>query len=364
MLSTSSTNGGTDFSFMQLNQPPPGGVSLAGWTSGTPGLGTSITGIHHPAGDVKKISQGTLNGFEPWSGGTNTHLLVNWSSGVTEGGSSGSALFAPNQQLIGVLTGGSSFCSAPNAPDLYGRFDLSFRAISQWLAAAAPPPPPLPPPPPPPPPGPTACNALPEAPPTLTNSVDGSTVVLNWSSPGGGVNAPTSYRLEAGTAPGLANLVDADQGNTTSVTAINVGNGIYYVRVRAVNPCGTGLASPETLVIVGGGGTGGGGACTAAPGAATSLRATISGSTVRLDWSPPVSTASFSSLTRINEPTTYIVQAGSAPGLSNLANSNLQSPIPSMIAAGVGPGTYYVRVLGRNSCGTGLSSNEIVVRVN
>ncbi len=69
LLSASGTSGGTDFSFMRLNQSPPGGVSLLGWDTGTPGLGTAITGIHHPAGDVKKISQGTLNGRESWSGG-------------------------------------------------------------------------------------------------------------------------------------------------------------------------------------------------------------------------------------------------------------------------------------------------------
>ncbi len=56
LLFASDTDTGTDFAFLRLNQSPPGGVSLLGWDSGLAGLGSAITGIHHPAGDVKKIS--------------------------------------------------------------------------------------------------------------------------------------------------------------------------------------------------------------------------------------------------------------------------------------------------------------------
>ncbi len=75
LLSASGTNSGTDFSFMRLNQSPPGGVSFLGWDTGTVGLGAAITGIHHPAGDVKKISQGTLSvtsGTTAWKRPTDT----------------------------------------------------------------------------------------------------------------------------------------------------------------------------------------------------------------------------------------------------------------------------------------------------
>lgn len=87
--------------------------------------------IHHPAGDIKKISHydsnlssTTYSGVNP-----NTHWLVNWVAttnghGVTEGGSSGSPIFnynSGNSRIVGTLSGGSSFCSSPNSPDLYGK---------------------------------------------------------------------------------------------------------------------------------------------------------------------------------------------------------------------------------------------------
>ncbi|MBP6090565.1 MAG: T9SS type A sorting domain-containing protein [Crocinitomicaceae bacterium] len=90
---------------------------------------TGGVGIHHPAGDIKKIS--TFNGTTASStyGGqvSGTHWRLTWSSnsnghGVTEGGSSGSPIFNnSNGRIIGTLTGGSSYCNALTSPDLYGK---------------------------------------------------------------------------------------------------------------------------------------------------------------------------------------------------------------------------------------------------
>ena len=90
---------------------------------------TGGVGIHHPAGDIKKIS--TFNGTTTSStyGGqvSGTHWRLTWSSntnghGVTEGGSSGSPIFNNSSgRIIGTLTGGSSYCNALNSPDLYGK---------------------------------------------------------------------------------------------------------------------------------------------------------------------------------------------------------------------------------------------------
>lgn len=90
---------------------------------------TGGVGIHHPAGDIKKIS--TFNGntiSTSWGGSvSNTHWRVTWSAnanghGVTEGGSSGSPLFNNSSgRIIGTLTGGGSFCTALNSPDSYGK---------------------------------------------------------------------------------------------------------------------------------------------------------------------------------------------------------------------------------------------------
>jgi lysyl endopeptidase len=91
----------------------------------------SGAGIHHPAGDIKKISTFSANLVSAgWNGnGLQSHWRVNWSSnangwGVTEGGSSGSPIFKTNggnSVIIGTLTGGSSFCNAQGQPDFYGK---------------------------------------------------------------------------------------------------------------------------------------------------------------------------------------------------------------------------------------------------
>lgn len=87
--------------------------------------------IHHPAGDIKKISTFSTNlATSAWNGnGLQSHWRVQWSSnangwGVTEGGSSGSPIFKTNggnSLIIGTLTGGASYCTAQTAMDYYGK---------------------------------------------------------------------------------------------------------------------------------------------------------------------------------------------------------------------------------------------------
>ncbi|MCX8486452.1 MAG: hypothetical protein ORN53_04615, partial [Crocinitomicaceae bacterium] len=98
-----------------------------GWNANTAAT-TGGAGIHHPAGDIKKISTFTGNTVSTqWGTATGSHWRVTWTSntngyGVTEGGSSGSPLFNSSQgYVIGTLTGGGSFCTAQTAPDQYGK---------------------------------------------------------------------------------------------------------------------------------------------------------------------------------------------------------------------------------------------------
>ncbi|MCC7178955.1 MAG: carboxypeptidase regulatory-like domain-containing protein [Acidobacteria bacterium] len=91
--------------------------------------------------------------------------------------------------------------------------------------------------------------APPGAPTALAYSLSGSTVNLTWTAPTEG--APTSYTLEAGSGPGLADLLRQDTGSAaTSLAYAGVPPGRYYVRVRAVNSLGAGVASNEVVVIV------------------------------------------------------------------------------------------------------------------
>jgi len=96
--------------------------------------------------------------------------------------------------------------------------------------------------------GSTPCSAPPLAPTAVAARVTASTVVLTWNASTG---APGSYVLEAGSAPGLTNIVVSDTGSAaTSFTAVAPA-GTYYVRVRARNLCGTSGPSNEIVLLVG-----------------------------------------------------------------------------------------------------------------
>jgi PKD repeat protein len=97
-----------------------------GWNASTSPT-TGGVSIHHPAGDIKKISTFSGNTVSTqWGTATGSHWRVTWTAnanghGVTEGGSSGSPLFDNTGNIIGTLTGGGSFCTALSAPDQYGK---------------------------------------------------------------------------------------------------------------------------------------------------------------------------------------------------------------------------------------------------
>jgi PKD repeat protein len=128
----SGTIGSTsDFYLVLLNASVPTAYNpyYAGW-SRVNTTSTSGVSIHHPAGDIKKISTySTSLVADKWTGGTinGTHWRVVWAAtanghGVTEGGSSGSPIFNSSGLVIGQLSGGSSYCTATSSPDLYGAF--------------------------------------------------------------------------------------------------------------------------------------------------------------------------------------------------------------------------------------------------
>jgi hypothetical protein len=128
-----------DTSLLELKTAPPSGAFYAGWSSSAIGAtGTAIEGIHHPAGDVKKYSLGKVTALSSSIDGKSPLYRVQWSTGVTEGGSSGSGLFTVNSsgayQLRGGLYGGTSYCSAPSDPDYYSRFSDVYSSIQPYLS--------------------------------------------------------------------------------------------------------------------------------------------------------------------------------------------------------------------------------------
>jgi hypothetical protein len=258
------------------------------------------------------------------------------------GGGSTRAPLAPSAGLA-VVQGGapagqatsavpvSWACFTNEAPGTFGPAGCASRVTTARLLPSA-----------------AAAITAPNAPSNLTATVSGSVVTLSWTAPAAG-DAPTSYQVQAGSSTGQTNIATFDTGTTATTLAVfNVPAGTYFVRIRAVNSAGASVASNEVQVVVGG----------APPCAAISppsgLVATISGSTVTLSWSAPTSGCT---------PTSYIIQAGSTPGLSNLANFDTGTAATSFVASNVGAGTYYVRIQSAAAGVVSTSSTEIAFTV-
>jgi hypothetical protein len=186
------------------------------------------------------------------------------------------------------------------------------------------------------------------APSGLTATVDGATVVLKWTPPT--VFQATSYVIEAGSVSGAIDQANANIGNYTSYTASPVPAGVYFVRIRAFGGGALSAASNEVIVSVGHQRNWCVGA-TLPPGG---LAFSVNGHDVTLRWAHVGGGA----------PSSYVIEAGSFEGGSNLANFDTLTTATSFFAPGVGSGTYFVRVRAKNACGVGMGSNEIVVKVD
>ncbi|RYF25636.1 MAG: endoproteinase ArgC [Comamonadaceae bacterium] len=133
----------TDVSFLRLNAAPPTGALYAGSYFGTVDTGARLAGIHHPSGDLQKLSVGTLVGAANCSTGECTEtasgsfLRLNWQQGTTEGGSSGSSVLHTldgKRYVVGQLLGGVASCTNRGGNDYYGRFEQSYKtALYRWL---------------------------------------------------------------------------------------------------------------------------------------------------------------------------------------------------------------------------------------
>lgn len=81
-------------------------------------------------------------------------------------------------------------------------------------------------------------------------TVSGTTVILTWSAPAD--NTPTEYQIEAGTGPGLSNIIVFRTGNNAlGLVVSNVPTGTYYARIRGVSAANVATeVSNEIIVIV------------------------------------------------------------------------------------------------------------------
>lgn len=140
------TRADADFTLVELDDAPDPAWNVyhAGWdASGT--VPARTIGLHHPSGDVAKVTAGpqprTIDNCIGTGGASRqTHWRTGpYNDGTTEGGSSGSGIFVPagdpsghGRLLIGVLSGGTAACSlsSPTRPD--AGFDCYGKLASAW----------------------------------------------------------------------------------------------------------------------------------------------------------------------------------------------------------------------------------------
>ena len=142
-------NSGSDFLLLLLNQEIPQDYNpyFLGWDRTEDSSLSGVT-IHHPAGDIKKISTYTTPlATSYWVDfSLLSHWRVQWQAtsngyGVTEGGSSGAPVFNSDKRVVGTLTGGDSDCNNLIASDYYGKFSWhwdknggsSIEHLKEWL---------------------------------------------------------------------------------------------------------------------------------------------------------------------------------------------------------------------------------------
>ncbi len=146
------TSLGSDFKLLELDEQVPITYNpfFNGWSRSNAPSGSGVT-IHHPQGDIKKISTYKDQLLStPYASGSEDpnekYWRVVWSEtqsnhGVTEGGSSGAPIFNTEKKIIGALTGGTASCDNLLGPDYYGKFWYSWESnggddahqLAPWL---------------------------------------------------------------------------------------------------------------------------------------------------------------------------------------------------------------------------------------
>jgi len=143
LLTNTVNDASSDFALLLLIQDPINVMGIQpyylGWDR-TGNAGTGGIGIHHPSGDVKKISQYTMSPISQ-----DDYWKINWITGIAESGSSGSPLINNQHHLIGQCRGGSGYCTNYQANyEVYGKFSVSwsgngdsnsykYRNLQPWL---------------------------------------------------------------------------------------------------------------------------------------------------------------------------------------------------------------------------------------
>ena len=180
----------------------------------------------------------------------------------------------------------------------------------------------------------------PPPPTAIAARVTGFTATVSWLP--GGAPRPDAYVVEAGSSSGAVDIGVFPVGTATTVSG-SLSAGRYFVRVKGIGAGGTSQASSEVILDLP--------VLAAPPGAPSTLTGSVTAGVVTLQWNPASGNA-----------TTYVVEAGTAPGLTNLARF-ATGHLDTWLSAAPPSGTYVVRVRAENAFGSSGPSNEITIVV-
>lgn len=131
----------SDFSLVELSSVPPNNFNpyWNGWNNQNTTPTAPVRCIHHPSGDVKKISR---DDAAPSNNG-NFWGVTDWTVGTVEHGSSGAPFYNSNRRVVGQVHGGNNiFCSTSETSE-YGKFSSSWTGggtnatrLQNWLDPA------------------------------------------------------------------------------------------------------------------------------------------------------------------------------------------------------------------------------------
>jgi subtilase family serine protease len=178
-------------------------------------------------------------------------------------------------------------------------------------------------------------GTVPSSPVGFTAAPGNALVTLNWQATTGA----SSYNIYQGAAPGAESTTPVQTGVTgTSVIISGLSNGTtYYFKIAAVNGAGTSKLSSEASAAP----------VLPVPTAPSSLTATAGNGQVSLSWQGSTGASSYN-----------VYQGTTAGGESS---TPVQTDVvgTSVIITGLSNGTtYYFKVAGVNTAGTGAFSNE------
>ncbi len=239
-------NATTDFALLQLNNAPlpNSGLFYSGWSRQTAGI-NSVTILHHPQGDLMKVSRDInapvalndiVTGVDCW--------FLNLDNGIVEGGSSGGPYYNQNHQIIGQHFRRPQNVGNPPPPPcamtqtLGGRFDQSWTGggtnatrLSNWLdpsnsgAMTT-----------------NTTNVSGLINPITSLTISGASSICTGTTSQYSVNAPSGVTVNwVSSNPSIATVPAT--GNPVTVTKVSNGN----VTLTATYSCGTPISASKAV---------------------------------------------------------------------------------------------------------------------